>query len=205
VLCFSVRGLRRADATAHGWSLPEGWHLEIDDRYPDGKPSWLVGVYFVDGCNVYVRADLRAPISGPSEISVTETFNVPDRAFDRDGITLDVLRAVPLGDARKVLAEWLPRMRAVLFPEEAPKPLPARVETPHDYALVAQEYARLVNVGERRPIHVMAEASGVSRNTMSARVRRAREIGLLIQTGKGTKLRAELSTEATNELTKGQP
>ncbi|MFF4620908.1 hypothetical protein [Nonomuraea jabiensis] len=196
--------MKRADATTYGWDLPKGWHLEIDDRYPDGKPSWLVGIYFVDGCNVHVRADLRAPISGPREINITETFNDPERAFDRDGITLEVLRSVPLGDARKVLAEWLPRMRAALFPDEAPKPLPERVETLHDYARVAEEYARLVNAGERRPIHVMAEASGVSRNTMSARVRRARDMGLLIQIGKGTKLRAELSAEATNELTKGQ-
>ncbi|WP_214103861.1 hypothetical protein [Acrocarpospora catenulata] len=186
------------DLSPHGWTLPPGWALYPAARY-DSQPADLIGVYDVQGCTVIISADLRAPISGPMEVRIREEFD-PDKTKERDGITLDVLRAVPLGDARKTLAEWLPRLRATFYPEEAPRPLPERVETPHDYALVAAEYVRLIYTGERRPIHVMAEASGVSRNTISARVRRARDMGLLLQTRTGTTLSAELTSTAQQLL-----
>jgi hypothetical protein len=187
------------DLSPHGWTLPPGWTLYPATRY-DGQPADLIGVYDVQGCTVTISADLRAPISGPMEVRIREEFDNPEEIKERDGITLEVLRAVPLGDARKILAEWLPRLRAAFYPDDAPQPLPERVETQHDYALVAAEYVRLVRSGERRPIHMMAEASGVSRNTVSARVRRARHMGLLLQTRTGTTLNAELTPAAQRLL-----
>ncbi|MFE3453664.1 hypothetical protein ACFXJ8_32520 [Nonomuraea sp. NPDC059194] len=208
VSCATVVGMERrqpVNLTTHGWTLPPGWTLYTAARYDD-QPAELEGVYDVQGCIVTITSDIHAPISGPAEVRIRDLLapDAMDRSIQRDGITLDILRAVPLGDARKVLAEWLPRLRAAFSPDDAPKPLPARVESPHDYTLVAAEYVRLVNAGERRPIHVMSEVSGVSRNTMSARVRRARDMGLLLQIGTGAKLRAELTPQAIAELNESE-
>ncbi|MDX6738613.1 hypothetical protein [Actinocorallia sp. A-T 12471] len=189
--------ITQADATAYGLELPDGWTLW--KRVPMGSDlvEWLlIGVYTVLGWRVEIVADLSAPYTGPSAVNVTPG----DGDAESDGVTLDVLRAVPLGDARKVLSEWSARVIAAVTPERGPLPLPESVTTPHDYAVVAAAYVALVNAGERRPIHRMAESSGASRNTISARVRRARDRQYIVQTGTGAKLRAELSARAIEIL-----
>jgi hypothetical protein len=189
------------DAAALGLSLPKGWSLWKSAEDAAVLQWLLVGVYLVQGWTVRIEASLFAPFVGPTSITVelVDAESV-DAAIETGGITTGVMRAVPLAEARRVIAEWGPRALAAIAPEAAPRPLPARVETPHDYALVAAEYVRLVTDGERRPIHVMAEACGVSRNTMSARVRRARDQGFIVQTGTGGRLRAELSPRAIQIL-----
>ncbi len=171
-------------------NLPAGWSLSDGGR-------WLTGRYEREDWAVEIAADLLAPRTGPSSIRIDYDGQ------ESDGITLDVLRAVPLGEARRILADLVPKLRAAVAPERAPAKLPERVQDERDHALVAKAYVDLLAAGERRPIQVLADSAGISRNTVSARVRRAREAGLLDQTGTGAKLTAQLTAKAVELLNEG--
>ncbi|MFL6051309.1 MAG: hypothetical protein ACJ72W_00075 [Actinoallomurus sp.] len=173
-------------------ALPEGWELSTDDA---GQPT-LRRVYEAGAWRTTVIVDVAAPFTGPSSVHIDYTGA---DAAESEGVTLEILRAVPLGEVRKVLREHLPRIRASLAPETAVK-LPTRCETPYEYALVAEAYVRLVNAGEQRPVQVMATSAGISRNTISARVRRARNMDLIKQTGTGTGHLSAQLTKAAEKL-----
>jgi hypothetical protein len=185
------------EPSVYGWELPQGWRLYAYER--GGEPAIIEGRFDVgEGCYALVEAHVHAPFNGPTRVTVMA--ETTDAANQSDGVTVEMMRAVPLGEARRVITEWVNRIRAEVSPETSPAPLPARVESPRDYALVAREYVRLMDTGERRPIEVMAQAWGVSRNTASARVRRARNRGLLMQMGHTTGRLSARLTEAAEEL-----
>jgi hypothetical protein len=167
------------DPSAYGWALPPGWKLYAYKEQPH-EPAVLRATYeLTEGCVALVEAHVHAPYNGPTRVTLlAEDDNAANQS---DGITTEMMRAVPLGEARKVITYWVNRIRSEVKPESRPAPLPDRIESPEDYARVAAEYVRLINANERRPIEVMAQAWSVSRNTASARVRRAREKGYLIQ------------------------
>lgn len=174
------------DAGQYGWTLPDGWTLWADT--PGGIPAELRGRYVIDGVHVTFTAEPRWLTNGPLSVSLDITpydTESAHRALDTDGITLQVLRSVPLGEARKVIAEWGDRIRERFYSELMPPPVPARVTSEYDYALIAAAYVRLTSMGERHPLQALAEAAGINRETMSARLRRARLLGLLISYGAG--------------------
>lgn len=186
------------DPKTYGWELPAGWKLYAYET--DGEPAILKATYeLTEGCVALVEAHVHAPYNGPTRVTVLAESE--DAANQSDGVTTEMMRSVPLGEARKTITYWVNRIRSEIDPGSQPAPLPERVETPEDYARVAAEYVRLITSNERRPIEAMAQAWGVSRNTASARVRRAREKGYLIQRkGDKNRLSAELTDLALDAL-----
>lgn len=67
------------------------------------------------------------------------------------------------------------------------------------YASVAAAYVRVVERGERRPVAVVAKASGLSENQVHAALRKARDLGYLTRPGQG-KAGGELTAEAREVL-----
>lgn len=146
--------------------------------------------YDVRAWRVTFTASPGRPFDGPEELHVFLT-NVAavESAIESDGLTTDLLRVLPLADARK-------RIRALQPPE--PFDIPAKVETDAEYARFAAAYVDAVRAGKRRPIERLQAATGVSRNTLSARVRRARERGFL--TGQPGQPADQLTDKATRLL-----
>ncbi|WP_431933714.1 hypothetical protein [Nonomuraea jabiensis] len=174
------------DPGQYGWTLPDNWSLWADT--PDGIPAELRGRYLIDGVHVTFTAQPRWITNGPLSVSLDITpYDTESalHALDSDGITLQVLRSVPLGEARRLITEWGRRIRERFYPHLLPPPIPTHVTSDYDYAVTAMIYAQLTQDGERRPLQAMAEAAGINRETMSARLRRARQLGLLITHGAG--------------------
>jgi hypothetical protein len=92
------------------------------------------------------------------------------------GVTGEVLRAIPLSDARRRIKQ-IQREWADLHPPEWDEV--ERLSTDREWASFAAAYAHVVAQGERSPVTLMARHLGRSRNTVAARVRMARDKGLL--------------------------
>ncbi|MEZ0166945.1 hypothetical protein AB2L27_19495 [Kineococcus sp. LSe6-4] len=129
------------------------------------------------------RAQFGIAIPGPTSLGALELrlVAIPDEegnylaVEETDGITTEVVRSLPLAEVRgefgRLGLDWLRReydLAAVL----------GRVETPEQWARFAMIYVN-VALGTRNPLQFLAGESGISRNTLSARVRRCREMGLL--------------------------
>ncbi|MFC4536622.1 hypothetical protein [Sphaerisporangium dianthi] len=191
------------DPKIWGLRLPENWH--ITDVH-EGQPLTLTGIYFVLGWRVAVYANLNAPWDGPVglQIDVRDEEGIGS-AIESDGITVDVLRSIPLGEARKVIADISKQVR-----ERAGKPrlpeLPRRLETPHHYAVVAQAYIQAVEAGRKNPILYLSDLWGISKNTMAARIKKAREMGLLSgEEGKTADRLTDKAREILNGVNPDEP
>ncbi len=138
----------------------------------------LVVEYRVLGWYVTASAQLGAPWEGPDLIRVgwESTSEGIDTALETDGVTTEVLRAIPLADARR-------RLRALRLAARREEPdvpaLASRLSGTRDLAEFAQVYADAIAEGRRQPLQYLAQLTGIPRNTLSARVRRARDEGLL--------------------------
>lgn len=148
----------------------------LSEGAADGRAFVL---YDVLGWSVTLRVSLAGPIvNGPEAVEI-RPFGDPDgyeMAALTDGVTTGVLRALPLQDARKRLA----RLKAQADEVRGDSPaLPERLGTPVEWAQFASLYASAVASGETSPVTNVARRLGLPRNTASARVRRAREMGLL--------------------------
>lgn len=144
---------------------------EVED-----EPTAYV-VYAVKGWSVTLRSSLIAPYHGADDMHFrATTAEGVEAAMETDGLTFDVVRAVPLSDARKRLA-LLKRAHRAVGVERAE--MTDRLSAPEDWARFAERYVMLVQAGTRHPVEELRLKYGVSRNTISARVRRARERGFL--------------------------
>lgn len=125
-----------------------------------------------------VRIDgaVSSSADGPLAVSVSQAADqeVPS------AVTAEVLRAVPLNDARKVLRRL--RSDALAARDHHFYELPARMVTPKDWIKFARAYARSATRNPHQPTAHLARATGLSPNTISARIRRAQELGLLVAT-----------------------
>ncbi|PRY05319.1 hypothetical protein [Kineococcus rhizosphaerae] len=147
------------------------------------------------------RAQFGIQIPGPTDLGALELRLVfrPDEDDSytsveaTDGITTEIVRSLPLADVRaefgRLGLEWLRQ-------EYDLTTILGRVETPEQWAQFAMIYVNIVK-GTRNPLQYMANESGVSRNTLSARVRRCRDMGFL--TRPDGKSLAEL-TDASRRL-----
>lgn len=155
-------------------------------------------VYEVSGWTVTMRSGLAAPYNGADDVSFrTTTVEGVEAAVETDGLTIDVIRKVPLSDARKRLALLKRTCRAVGVEREE---MTDRLATPEDWARFAQTYVTLVQAGTRHPVEELRLKYSVSRNTISARVRRARDRGFL--DGDPGKPANRLGPEAVKHLPK---
>ncbi len=160
----------------------------------DGREAFVS--YEVMGWTVTLRSAFGEPWNGAGELSVRVT-DVPgvESAVESDGLTFEVLRAIPLADARKRLTMLKRSQRSSQTPERGSD----RLDTPEAWARFAEAYVNLVQRGHRHPIEELrSEYGGMSRNTLSARVRRARERGYL--DGPPGKPANELGPEALKHL-----
>ncbi|MFZ3498020.1 hypothetical protein ACODT5_33170 [Streptomyces sp. 5.8] len=130
----------------------------------------------LQGWGVAVVSDLGAPWDGPTSLEVTARD--VDAVVETDGITAELLRKLPMGEIRKQLKQIRAQLGSAVSPGGSGVVL-ERVETDLEYALMAREYLRLVEQGFRSPIARLADGWGMSRNTISGRIRRARAMGFL--------------------------
>lgn len=86
------------------------------------------------------------------------------------GVTTADLRSLGMSKIRAAIAERV-------LPQEG-EPV-GRVTGERALAAFAARYAALVEAGVRQPVEHLRHETGESRNTVSARIRRAREAGLL--------------------------
>lgn len=171
------------------------WRLVDADLSDDRREAFAI--YDVRGWRVELRDQVASPYDGPSSlrIAVVDAEGVDETlAVDTDGITLEVLRSVPLSDARSRLTALKRKARQ----DEGGDDLPARLETPEHWAAFAAAYVALVKAGRRHPVDELRASTGVSRNTLSARVRVARERGFLL--GEPNKPADRLGPEAIKHL-----
>lgn len=129
------------------------------------------------GWKLTVVTLLDAPWDGPASLSI-EPPDDPGVVLDTDGITAELMRSISLAEIRRTAKEL--RSRLGRSADEATvAAVLQRVETEREYALMAREYVRLVRQGYRSPVTRLASAWGLSRNTISGRIRRARAMGFL--------------------------
>lgn len=148
----------------------------------DGKNRMWV-LYDLGGWFVSVRAQAGAPFDGPEEVQVYLDMSdegagdAVDAAEQSGGITAEVLRSIPLSDARKVLRRL--RTEVLAGRDEGAFELPERMNTREDWITFARAYGRAATRNPQQPVVHLARATGLSTNTINARIRRALEMGLL--------------------------
>ena len=156
--------------------------LTHEQSTTDGKVSVTYAVF---GWVVTLQTTVNSPFDGPETVNVRPDYSEEglDVALATDGVTTDVLRAIPLADARRRLI----RLKSAALQELDGQPtVQARLVTLEDWAAFSKTYADLVSAGHKQPLQHLARLTGVSRNTLSARVRRAREMGLLTRPAVGS-------------------
>ncbi|MEU9603726.1 winged helix-turn-helix domain-containing protein [Streptomyces sp. NPDC048057] len=133
---------------------------------------------------VTAHCPVAAPFTGPSELSIRltvggsgeEITRAMAEALETDGIPASLLRQIPLAEikagARAALAQQGDRAM------NTPYPVPARCRTEEDYALLVGELTRMHATGTTAPQGELAARLGISKGTMSDRIRRAKEMGL---------------------------
>jgi hypothetical protein len=151
----------------------------------DGHRMWTV--YDLGGWFARIEADPNAPFDGPESVAVYLDMSdegiddAIDMAHAAGGVTAEVLRSVPLNDARKLLRRLRTDILAAV--DKAAYELPERMTSLDDWIAFARAYASSAASNPLQPMIHLQRATGLSPNTLSARVRRARELGLLVTTG----------------------
>ncbi|WP_157857418.1 hypothetical protein [Streptomyces yerevanensis] len=162
------RYFRLVTKASSGGELPEGWRLDGDRLVHEAE---------LHGWKLTVVSFLDAPWDGPTSLCI-EPPDDPDVTVGTDGITAELMRSISLAEIRRTAKELRARLGHSAG-ETAVAAVLHRVETEREYALMAREYVHLVQQGYRSPITRLASAWGLSRNTISGRVRRARAMGFL--------------------------
>jgi hypothetical protein len=129
------------------------------------------------GWKLTVVSVLDAPWDGPTSLRI-EPPDDPAAVVGTDGITAELMRSISLAEIRRTAKELRARLGRSAD-EATTSAVLHRVETEREYALMAREYVRLVQQGYRSPVTRLASAWGLSRNTISGRIRRARAMGFL--------------------------
>ncbi|MFI0981446.1 hypothetical protein ACH4SP_31110 [Streptomyces sp. NPDC021093] len=149
-------------------NLPAGWRVDGDDLVHEAE---------LHGWRLTVVSTLSAPWDGPTSLRIDPPADL-DAARETDGITAELMRSISMAEIRRTTKELRARLGRSIDSTGASAVLD-RVETDHDYALMARAYVRLVEQGYRSPVTRLATAWGMSRNTISGRIRRARAMGFL--------------------------
>lgn len=103
-----------------------------------------------------------------------------------DGITTTLLRSIPMAHARALMRNRHEQLSVASIKDEI-TPLPARVESEADYVHVSCAYVALGSCSVE-PIKRLAEWTGESVDTWSARLRRARAKGILEGRGRNSRI-----------------
>ncbi|MEU5594716.1 hypothetical protein [Streptomyces sp. NPDC020298] len=155
-------------AASSNEDLPDGWRLDGDQLVHEAE---------FHGWKLTVVTMLSGPCDGPTSLRIDPPDN-PSATVATDGITAELMRSISLAEIRRTAKAVRTRLGRSADEATAAAAL-IRVETERDYALMAREYVRLVHQGYRSPVTRLATAWGLSRNTISGRIRRARAMGFL--------------------------
>lgn len=156
--------------------------------------GWIIG---------HPMGDFREPNSLQIDFDAFDYAMEYDESSERaerpafEGITTSVLRSIPMAHAKALMQERYEQISVAEIHRDL-SPLPSRVETDHDYAHIAAAYVALAGVSVE-PVKKLAEWSGESVETWSARLRRARTKGILEGKGRASRI-APAYTSAANEL-----
>lgn len=136
---------------------------------------------------------------GPHELHIVPANDADPVAVAR-GISTATLNTIPLVEMTAEYTELTPSIegtadRLSSLQQEADR---KRNRPPSFYALIAAEYAALVEAGERQPIQVVAKRTGKSGEAVRGWVRTARSMGFL--TGEAGRTTGELTDEAKRLL-----
>ncbi|MBT2536246.1 hypothetical protein [Arthrobacter sp. ISL-69] len=165
------------------------------EEYVDGEAdvTALWARYLVNGFAVSIGWDVGHPMGHfrePNKLSIE--FDVFEHGTNEaptegslEGITTALLRSIPMAHARALMREHHEQLSVTDIRRDI-TPFPTRVETERDYTHIAAAYVALGEVSVE-PIKRLAEWSGESIDTWSARLRRARAKGIL--EGKGRQAR----------------
>ncbi|MDO0933678.1 hypothetical protein QQY66_19045 [Streptomyces sp. DG2A-72] len=148
--------------------LPEGWRV-------DGER--LIHEAELHGWRLTVVSVLGAPWDGPSSLRIDPPADL-DEVAGTDGITAELMRSISMAEIRRTTKELRARLGYAIDGAQTGAVLD-RVETDLDYAMMSLAYVRLVEQGYRSPVTRLSTAWGMSRNTISGRIRRARAMGFL--------------------------
>lgn len=129
------------------------------------------------GWRLTVVSVLGAPWDGPSSLRIDPPADL-DEVAGTDGITAELMRSISMAEIRRTTKELRARLGYAIDGAQTGAVLD-RVETDLDYAMMALAYVRLVEQGYRSPVTRLSTAWGMSRNTISGRIRRARAMGFL--------------------------
>lgn len=152
----------------------ELWRRDVDR---DGR-IWAEVAFDVDGWTATFASDYASPYFGAERLTVTAPKGPgpAGAAIESDGLTLDVLRVLPLREARTVIRSMKAKKRQAQTPI---RPLPKRLDGDADWTDFALAYRDAYAIDYRHPLKVLQERHDLSRGTVTTRVRLARENGYL--------------------------
>ncbi|MFJ4266268.1 hypothetical protein ACIPY1_06890 [Paenarthrobacter nicotinovorans] len=170
----------------------------------------LTGHYRVDNFHVQIDWVIDHPMGSfrePHQLTITfdaQHFGttVDDHGSDEqtpplNGITTALLRSIPMAHARALMRDRHEQLSVASIKDEI-TPLPMRVETEAEYVHISAAYVALGSCSVE-PIKRLAEWSGESMDTWSARLRRARARGILLGRGRHSRISPSYLTQS-NEL-----
>lgn len=192
---------------AHLPTLPKdveylGKHAEVEEEVTlEGGLTLpiLRARYKVHGLNVVIgwiighpMGDFREPNSLEIGFDAFGYAMADDDSVERteraafEGITTSVLRSIPMAHAKALMQERYEQI-SIAEIRSSLSPLPSRVETEQDYVHMAVAYVAVAAVSVE-PVKRLAEWTGESVETWSARLRRARAKGILVGKGRSSQI-----------------
>ena len=157
----------------------------MNQRMPDAveltqDASRLTTVEVFGGWRIVMTWELDAPVNGPTQllIHIDSSGESIDSVSDTEGLG-EIIRTMPLRSMRERLAAAYPIAMNITgrasFDQTS-----RRITEEREYAALARQFVSLTAAGNRQPIAYLQHATGTSRNTINGRLRRARELDLLV-------------------------
>ena len=143
--------------------------------------AWKIGL----------RGDARDPIDGFGSLTMSIS-EINEWHATEEGVTGRLLRLIPFRDAQ----QRFDRLRNQAFAPSMPSP-PDTYASPTDFARLAEVYVWFASKFKTQPMKQMADQFDLNRNTLSARVSRAKQMGMLSRTDAGGPWKI---TDKANEL-----
>ena len=143
------------------------------------------------GWEIELRGDATDPIDGFGSLKMVYS-EINEWHATEEGVTGRLLRLIPFRDAQ----QRFDRLRNQALAADMPSP-PDTYASPTDFARLAEVYLWFASKFKTQPMKQMADQFDLNRNTLSARVSRAKQMGMLSKTDAGGPWKI---TDKANEL-----
>lgn len=137
-----------------------------------------------DGRSLSARQLRSAPVGAMERAIRREVASTSDVMRDYSRLMLDLGARFGIDVDRTDAAESASWARSLADFAERPRTGPSG-RSDRSYATLAALYVRLVEEGEQRPIHAVADRLGLAKKTVQNHLFKARERGLLTSAGRG--------------------